>query len=686
MKVSADKPIAAAAAAADGEGPVPMVPVEPPKRSLECLRRLCLKNGGKRVTGVKEREALKAEMEAQSVKIREAKNAKLVQTNPREWWIGVRKLLQLKYDAGLFLADKTSGVVMNSDDLFTEIKLRWYVKDANGTSKRLQRLVQCRYSLTAQELLSIVTDFTAVHYPQLGAPLAIAVRADLLDIALRFPKNSTAATDICPDPEAMRTLCLDDVLYVPLEFPGPYLPKTTVIELDVTFAAPPSNVTTPECYTTEEQKAVLPELVDAGVNICDGALKEHPLATLHEAMTAGVSQEIALSVDLESSRFNVLLARSARGNAFATVGFHPLSIPQDVDPAPAMEQLAAILDEDAKRENGKSLIVGIGEIGLDYEHGQNREIQMNWFDHQLLLARKYSLPVVLHLRGDGAIEDAVKLLKERSVDGDWRGAINCFNGTLDHMRALTDLGFYITWTGLLCNDARAEVLRDVAAKGMLERYLIGSDAPQLIPFNMAKPFPKFNRPCTLPHVAAILAKLMKIPVQQIASVTTMNARALFNLPAVAFNGALPVAGVAFDPNVFTEEPLVTMPKVSTEPDVVTKGKKRLRLLNDEQIAALLTPEQKAFVKDGFVYACPPGIAAALDAMVSTKNPAVEQSIKDFVAAGTISLVHDPRVHKNRRRAHADRRAVRARVGVRAVRRRVDRRMVRRGGRRYVRRH
>jgi len=367
----------------------------------------------------------------------------------------VRKLLLLKYDAALFSGEAASVSMKNPGDLYSEIKLRWWVKNADGSLKRLQRLVQCRTSLTAAEILSIVTDFTAVHYPQLGGPLTIAVRGDLLDIALRFPKDSTEVKCVCPDPDALRTLCIDDVLTVPLEFPGPCLPNSTVIDLDVTFAAPPNNIMTPACYASAEQKIALPELVDAGFNLCDKELSEHPMAVLHEAETAGVSQSILMSVDIESSRFNTHVARSARGKAFAAVGVHPSCIPKDAKPEDAVKELAEIIDQVAKREDGQKIVVAIGEIGLDFDKdgGVPHAVQLSWFDLQLQLACKYDLPVILHIRGADAFKQALDVLHTRSAS--WRGSVNCFDGNADDMRELINLGFYITWTGLLCNDGRS---------------------------------------------------------------------------------------------------------------------------------------------------------------------------------------------------------------------------------------
>jgi len=344
-------------------------------------------------------------------------------------------------------------------------------------------------------------------------------------------------------------------------------------------------------------------------------------------------------------------------------------------PDEAMKDLAQLIEQDKQRADGKQLIVAVGEIGLDFEKDNcvPAEVQMQWFDAQLQLACQFGLPVILHIRGSEAFPKAFELLRSRSAA--WSGAVNCFDGTVEQMKELINFGFFITWTGLLCNDSRADALRGVVASGLPDRYLIGSDAPHLIPFNMEKPYPKCNRPSTLPHVAAMLASILKMPVQQVASLTTANTRAAFKLPAVAFNNALPVAGVQYNANVFVEAPLVGCAKnVKPVNDAGKGSKKYFHALTDAEIAALLAPGQKAFVHNGFVYACPPGICTALEAMASSNNPALKSSLSEFVAAKVVTLVHDPTVRKKRKKKskrHAE-------AGGRHVRRRV---MPRHGGRR-----
>jgi len=186
---------------------------------------------------------------------------------------------------------------------------------------------------------------------------------------------------------------------------------------------------------------------------------------------------------------------------------------------------------------------------------------------------------------------------------------------------------------------------------------------------MSKPYPKCNRPCTLPHVLALLASLLKMPVGHVASITTANARAAFKLPAVLYNGSLPAERAAYDANAFVE-PLLVGEKKKEVPKGEGKKGKRLNLLNDEQIAALLHPGQNAFVIKGFVYAGTPGVISSLDAMKAANNPALNQSMSEFLAANLITLIHDPNVRKKKRN-HMNR--VRDRAQGRSVRRRIEHR-------------
>jgi TatD DNase family protein len=152
-----------------------------------------------------------------------------------------------------------------------------------------------------------------------------------------------------------------------------------------------------------------------------------------------------------------------------------------------------------------------------------------------------------------------------------RGVINCFTGTAEDLKAYLDLGFYIAITGFLCNDARGVELRDVVKHIPLDKLaripniisnlliiyslfipfslfllscvlgylqLIGSDAPHLIPFTMPKPYPRENEPAYLPHVLVTLAECLGLSLDEVARATTANARAVFGLPALPYDGSL----------------------------------------------------------------------------------------------------------------------------------------------------
>jgi len=120
--------------------------------------------------------------------------------------------------------------------------------------------------------------------------------------------------------------------------------------------------------------------------------------------------------------------------------------------------------------------------------------------------------------------------------------VNCFSGTLEELKAFLKLkedGVFIVITGLICSDDRGAHLRDVVKSIPLDRLLLGSDAPHLIPFNMTRPFPRRNEPGFLPHVLVCVSECLGLPFMDVAKATTANARKAFGAPTVLFDGALP---------------------------------------------------------------------------------------------------------------------------------------------------
>jgi hypothetical protein len=151
-----------------------------------------------------------------------------------------------------------------------------------------------------------------------------------------------------------------------------------------------------------------------------------------------------------------------------------------------------------------------------------------FLEKQLEFACEVNLPVILHERE--AFSDMVSVLEKFRSRG-LRGSVNCFSGTASELKTYLEFGFHIGVTGLIGNDNRVgENFLDVVKQIPLDRMMLSSDAPYLTPFNMPKPYPKNNLPNTLGYVALKLEELLNIKVEEIATITTKNARNLFSLP------------------------------------------------------------------------------------------------------------------------------------------------------------
>lgn len=156
----------------------------------------------------------------------------------------------------------------------------------------------------------------------------------------------------------------------------------------------------------------------------------------------------------------------------------------------------------------------VGEIGLDYHYSpETRKEQLELFSSQLEKARSLGLPVVIHTReADG---DTIAALKEIPS----RGIIHCFTGTPGFCRALLDLGFYISISGIV-TFRFADNVRESALAVPDDRILIETDSPYLAPVPMRG---NANEPAYLVHTAKFLAELRKTPFEDFAALTSKNA-------------------------------------------------------------------------------------------------------------------------------------------------------------------
>lgn len=170
-------------------------------------------------------------------------------------------------------------------------------------------------------------------------------------------------------------------------------------------------------------------------------------------------------------------------------------------------------------------VVAIGETGLDYYRlGARTVADMAWqrdrFRTHIRAARQARLPLVVHTRSAGA--DTLEILQEEGA-AEVGGVFHCFTETAEVARAALDLGFHISFSGIV-TFRNAEDLRAVASFVPWDRLLIETDSPYLAPVPHRG---KVNEPAFVAHVAAQIAALRKVPVEDVAATTTANFERLF---------------------------------------------------------------------------------------------------------------------------------------------------------------
>lgn len=262
----------------------------------------------------------------------------------------------------------------------------------------------------------------------------------------------------------------------------------------------------------------IPELVDIGANLTHDSFTRDRAEVLARAAAAGVRRLVITGTSLAASREALALARSAPTQLYATAGVHPHHAGELDDAARA--ELAELV-----RETG---VVAVGECGLDYFRDFSpRTDQREAFAVQLQMAAACRKPVFLHQRD--AHEDFTAMLREH-LAGLAGGVAHCFTGDADAMRVYLDFGLYIGITGWICDERRGSALREAVRELPLDRVLLETDAPYLVPRDLPEqPRGRRNEPAFLPHVLRTAATHMGCAPDELAAAATRNAERLFGL-------------------------------------------------------------------------------------------------------------------------------------------------------------
>ena len=259
-------------------------------------------------------------------------------------------------------------------------------------------------------------------------------------------------------------------------------------------------------------------LIDIGCNLAHDSFDADRDEVIERALAAGVGRIVVTGSSAESSRGAAELAGSRPGLLYATAGVHPHHA-ADYDAATG-RLLRSLAEQPG--------IVAIGECGLDYFRNYSpREAQRDAFAAQLEIAAASGLPVFLHQRD--ADEEFVEILSP------WlprlsRAVAHCFTGDRDMLRRYLDLGLYIGITGWICDERRGGALRDAAPALPLDRLMIETDAPYLLPRSLhPRPATRRNEPAWLGEVVRVLAETSGHPPDVLARASTENAERFFGL-------------------------------------------------------------------------------------------------------------------------------------------------------------
>ncbi len=218
---------------------------------------------------------------------------------------------------------------------------------------------------------------------------------------------------------------------------------------------------------------------------------------------------------------DILKIAQKHDNVWCSIGTHPHD-------AGAHEEQAITLEQLIEKATSDPNIVGIGESGLDYFYDNSpRDLQAASFRKHIKACSETGLPLIVHTRD--AEEDTYSILKEGTEEGPLTGVMHCFSSSEDLAMKALDLGFYISFSGIVTFKNATE-LQDIAKKVPADRILVETDAPFLAPTPLRG---QTNKPSYVKHTGEFLANLRGEDVETFARQTSENFFRLFTKAQLA---------------------------------------------------------------------------------------------------------------------------------------------------------
>jgi len=236
---------------------------------------------------------------------------------------------------------------------------------------------------------------------------------------------------------------------------------------------------------------------------------ENVETVIKEAVSDNVEYLIVSSCSPENWEENINLINKYK-NVYLNISLHPEYGNEEIDYDLYLEQMKKIIKSNSK-------IIAIGEIGLDYHYDNtNKDRQKDLFIKQIMLAKEYKLPIVIHTRD--ATKDTIDILKKFNI----KGIIHCFSGSLETAREYINMGFYLGIGGVVT--FKNSKLKDVIKEIGLDSIVLETDSPYLSPIRGNKNFPK-----NIKIIAEYIASLLNISVEEVSKKTTLNVKKIYNI-------------------------------------------------------------------------------------------------------------------------------------------------------------
>ena len=253
-------------------------------------------------------------------------------------------------------------------------------------------------------------------------------------------------------------------------------------------------------------------LIDTHCHIYSSEFDTDRRAMISRAEYEGITKMLMPAIDLSTHLQMLALENDFPGQCLSMMGVHPCSVKENY-----LDELAAV-----EQHFEKKPFVAVGETGLDfYWDLAFTKQQYAAFQRQIEMALHYDIPVVIHSRN--STNECIEVV-EKNQKGKLKGVFHCFSGSIEQAHKITDLNFYLGIGGVLT--FKKSGLDTVVDQMKLDHIILETDAPYLAPV----PFRGKRNECSyLKYVAEKLAEVKKVTLEEIAEITTANAKELFDL-------------------------------------------------------------------------------------------------------------------------------------------------------------